>query len=316
LNKIKKYEYDFSIIVPHRETENIDHIKTIFNNSKCFKLEIIAISGNQPSYQRNRGVENANGKYLYFIDNDSNPMITNLEIAMNIFNANSNYAVIGGPSITPNDNSNKQHGFGDVLASFWGTAFVNSRYKSKGKPRLTTDKELILCNLFIRKDVFDELKGFDETLYPNEENDLMERIISKGYKLFYHPDIVVKRDQRENFRQFKKQLFGYGRGRGEQFKGSFSISSAPMLIFLSFPIYIFLALIFSFFYPIVLIPIALHLLISILMSIVPFKGLKRIMIRTASFFICHFYYGLGMWKGLLSKRKSLKVKYKFNIIKY
>ncbi len=316
MSKIKRYKYDFSIIVPHRESENINHIKTIFKNNKQFKIEIIAISGNQPSYQRNRGVDKANGKYLYFIDNDSHPTIANLELAMDLFSENKNYAVIGGPTLTPENNNNKQKGFGDVLASFWGTAFVNSRYKAKGKPRTTTDKELILCNLFIRKEIFDEIGGFDETLYPNEENDLMERIINKDYKLFYHPEIVVKRDQREGFKQFKSQLFGYGRGRGEQFKGSFTLSSAPMLIFLSFPIYIILALIIAFLHPIVLAPIGLYLFISLIMSVIPFKGLKSTLIRISSFFICHFFYGLGMWRGIIFKRKSLKIKYKFNIVKY
>lgn len=41
-----------------------------------------------------------------------------------------------------------------------------------------------------RKDVFDEVGGFDETLWTGEEFEFHLRLLSKGYKIAYVPDVV------------------------------------------------------------------------------------------------------------------------------
>ena len=63
-----------------------------------------------------------------------------------------------------------------------------------------------------------ELGGFNEALYPNEENALMDELQKRGGKLIYDPQLVVHRRPRSNLKAFAKMLLTYGRGRAEQFR--------------------------------------------------------------------------------------------------
>lgn len=93
---------------------------------------------------------------------------------------------------------------------------MRNRYRRAGQVRETCDRELILCNLSFRREIFLAHRGFDERLYPNEENELLERIRREGGRLVHDPDLAVYRSQRNSLRAFCRQLFSYGRGRGEQ----------------------------------------------------------------------------------------------------
>ena len=68
----------------------------------------------------------------------------------------------------------------------------------------------------IRRDLFLSVGGFDERLYPNEENELLDRIVSLGHKLVHVPTLAVMRSQRVSLAAFVRQMFSYGRGRAQQ----------------------------------------------------------------------------------------------------
>lgn len=55
--------------------------------------------------------------------------------------------------------------------------------------------------------------GFDERLYPNEENELLNRLASRGALLFHPPQMVCRRSQRETLGAVLRQHVRYGRGR-------------------------------------------------------------------------------------------------------
>src|ERR1700741_3102494 len=63
-----------------------------------------------------------------------------------------------------------------------------------------------------------ELGGFDEALYPNEENALMDELQKRGGLLIYDPELIVHRRPRHSLKAFCKMLMTYGRGRAEQFR--------------------------------------------------------------------------------------------------
>ena len=93
-----------------------------------------------------------------------------------------------------------------------------ARYSIVGQPRPCSEKELILCNMLARRETFLRFGGFNEKLYPNEENALMDQIQKGGGKLYYTPDITIERHPRSTFKAFCKMLMNYGRGRAEQFR--------------------------------------------------------------------------------------------------
>jgi len=178
-------------------------------------LEILVTEGRQPSRQRNRAAAVAGGEILYFLDDDSQISPGFLHKAVRHYDEPA-VAAAGGPSLTPDTDSPLQHSFALALASVIGGGGMRNRYRQMGEVRATCDRELILCNLSFRRELFLSHGGFDERLYPNEENELLERIRRGGGRLIHDPGLAVFRSQRSSLKAFCRQLFGYGRGRGEQ----------------------------------------------------------------------------------------------------
>ena len=144
-----------TLIVP---TKTLDHrIDILLNTSEAFGYDLIIVEGRNPSFQRNEAVKRATGEIIYFVDNDSVVAKGNVEKALALFEANATVGIIGGPSLTPETDSLLQKAFGTALASPFATGKSAARYKSIGEMRETDEKEIILCNFFIRKSLFDEL---------------------------------------------------------------------------------------------------------------------------------------------------------------
>src|SRR5206468_230099 len=151
------------------------------------------------------------------LDDDSVPPPDNLRHASKFFN-DSKIKMIGGPNFCPPDAPQLEQVFAVVLASWLAFGPSCARYAAVGDVRATSEKELILCNMLARRAEMLELGGFNEALYPNEENALMDELQKRGDKLMYDPDFVVHRRPRSNLRAFMKMLMTYGRGRAEQFR--------------------------------------------------------------------------------------------------
>ena len=84
--------------------------------------------------------------------------------------------MVGGPNLCPDDAPFLEKVFAVVLGSWIAFGPSRARYDRVGVVRATGEKELILCNLLARRAVLLELGGFDEALYPNEENALMDAL--------------------------------------------------------------------------------------------------------------------------------------------
>jgi len=287
-----------SIIIPVKpggHTAACEHIKKIMPDDHMY--EILLAEGSAPSQQRNRAAREASGDILYFLDDDSLILTENLDFCSSAM-SDPAVAVVGGPSITPPDDSPLQKLFGVALASAFGSGGVCNRYRVQGETRETTDKELILCNLAVRSSVFKELGGFNECLYPNEENEFLERVISAGYKLLHDPAMIVFRSQRQTLRAFIRQMFNYGRGRGEQtlLSGSFSIVSFIPLFFI---IYLAFAPLFAS-NPIIFLPLSVYMLLTVFFTV-----LESVRSRSITTFmliliypLMHIVNGIGLFFGL------------------
>lgn len=209
-------------------------------------------------------------------------------------------AVVGGPTITPAEDSWLQQLFGSALASPFGSGAVSNRYRAYGETRQTTDKELILCNLAVRRSVFTALGGFNECLYPNEENEFMERAVSAGYKLLYSPSMSVFRSQRATLKAFVRQMFSYGRGRGQQtvMTSSYSVTSFIPLFFVAYLIFALMCIK----HPFMLVPLVIYLSAALLSAlIVLFRSGRQFSLMLLGVYpLMHIVNGVGLLYGLLS----------------
>ncbi len=276
------------------------------------KLEIITVYGRNPSKQRNEAVKLAKGEVIYFLDNDSMPAPSTLKRL--VCHLKDDVVIAGGPSLMPENVSFKPFIFGKTLESYFSTGASSSRYRKVGKVRLTSEKEIILCNMVMIKKTFVEFGGLNERLYPNEENELMEKLRHHNKKMVHDPESYVIRMPRKTFKGFIKQIFNYGRGRGEQtfyYPKSFNILNFIPLFFI---IYLVVAYLKKGYY---LLPLILYFLILTVDAFV--KVLKKRDIRYAflpfTTFLLHITYGLGIFYGLLRapfkkiKDSEIKIEY-------
>ena len=265
------------------------------------KLEIILARGKQPSVQRNAAIRAATGSIIYFLDDDSSPLPGNLMRAIEHFSA-PEVKMVGGPSLCPPEAPSLEQAFALTMGARLAFASSCARYRSVGRLRATSEKELILCNLLARRDAMLELGGFNEALYPNEENALMDELQRRGGKLLYDPELVVHRPPRATLRAFCKMLLNYGRGRAEQFRLHPTAGSAANFVP---PLFCLFLAVLAFLPPIFQWVLALYGVAVLLQSvaILPLRKLHWLPAIMGLILTSHIFYGLGFWHGCVTKLK-------------
>ena len=303
MSKEEKEVFPITVIIPTRPGESVvpaaeaalrlDYPREL--------LEILVVRGTHPSCQRNLALRQAKGELIYFLDDDSLPEPNVLQIGVKYFH-NSKVKIVGGPNLCPPNAPRLEKLFALTMGSWIAFGPSRVRYLRTGKPRTSSEKELILCNMLVSRQTLLDHGGFDEALYPNEENALMDDILKEGGNLIYDPDFFVYRRPRRTLGAFCRMLITYGRGRAEQFRlhpgpGSL-LNFIPPLFFLFTVATPFLpwwitAPVWGFYF--------LTLLIQSWISGHGFKGISLLPLL----FLTHLCYGLGFWLGLFTSPRSL-----------
>ena len=280
------------------------------------KLEIIVARGKQPSVQRNAAIRAARNDLIYFLDDDSVPPPDNLRRAADVF-TDAQVKMLGGPNLCPPEAPFLEHVFALVQSSHLAFFSSAARYASLGARRETSEKELILCNLLARKQDLLELGGFNEALYPNEENALMDDLQKRGGKLIYDPQLIVYRRPRGTFRSFCKMLLNYGRGRAEQVRLHPTLRSAPNFAPPLFVLYLLATPFLGIFFGMIGIwPLLAYLLMVLLQAIVlSFRGgIAQSICAIPLIILVHVLYGVGFWRGLFTKLKTGQDRPKIDVV--
>lgn len=275
------------------------------------KLEIIVARGRQPSVQRNTALRAARGDIIYFLDDDSVPASPDtLRRAVEHFRSPS-VKMAGGPNLCPPDATNLQQAFSITMGTKLAFFSSAARYRSIGKVRESSEKEIILCNLLARCDATLELGGFNEKLYPNEENALMDEIQKRGGKLIYDPNLVVHRHPRPTLKAFCKMLLNYGRGRAEQFRlhptpNSIVNFIPPLFVLyvLALPVLVWRFPFPVFGFPFFALPLLAYALLVLAQAIVAVgKRIHWVPSVGLLIFLSHTLYGVGIIRGMFTKPK-------------
>jgi succinoglycan biosynthesis protein ExoA len=275
------------------------------------RLEIILARGRQPSVQRNTALRAAAGEWIYFLDDDALPPPDNLRRAEKYLSA-ANVAMIGGPNLCPPSAPFLEQVFAVVLASWLAFGPSRARYAPVGETRDTGEKELILCNTLARRETLLALGGFNEALYPNEENALMDELQQRGQRLVYDPQFFVYRRPRRTLRSFLKMLRTYGRGRAEQFRLQPTPGSALNFVPPLFSLYLAglaaLEILGAGKIPPWLLaglalPLGFYLLAVFGQTAASIfsAGLIRAAAAVPLLVASHLFYGFGFWRGLFTK---------------
>ncbi|HWD91161.1 MAG TPA: glycosyltransferase family 2 protein [Verrucomicrobiae bacterium] len=281
------------------------------------KLEIIVVRSTDlatyPSMKRNAAIRAAKGELIYFLDDDSVPLPGNLRRAVAHF-SDPKVQMVGGPNVCPPDAPTIELTFANVMGSWLAFGPSCARYRPVGKLRDSSEKELISCNLVSRRDVLLEAGGFDESLYPNEENALMDAVLKRG-RLLYDPKMIVHRRPRSNFKSFAKMLFSYGGGRAQQFRLHPTAGSFINFVPPAFCVYLLAVLIFvpmrilpTMWSLLALAPLALYLAAVLVQSVAVMartsfmSGLRAMPLLA----LTNIIYGAGVLRGFFSKIAHVK----------
>jgi hypothetical protein len=290
-----------SIIIPVKPGGEVAAIEPLQALSTApHDYEVIVAEGRRPSCQRNRAASRAAGDILYFLDDDSRTVPDALERIVRHMQ-DERVAAVGGPSLTPDSDTPFQRAIAWALASAFGGGGIRNRYRRFGTLRETDDSELILCNLALRREVYLAAGGLDERLYPNEENELIDRLMADGHRLLHDPDLYVMRSQRPTLGAFIRQIVTYGRGRAEQTLLSRSVD-AKALVPALFVIYLLLVpLVQSGWF---LFPATLYIALVVGSTLVAWgrEGISLTCRLPIVYFLLHCCYGAGYIAGLFSPR--------------
>lgn len=295
---LKQTEKDFEIIILPNKYENP------FNNKK---IKIIESGEVGPAKKRDIGAREAKGEILAFIDDDAYPDKNWLQKARKIFE-NKDIDALGGPNLTPPNSNYFQKLSGNVLASFFISGPTYFRYKKAEKREID---DFPSCNLFVRRNKFLKLGGFDTKFWPGEDTKLCLEIKKQG-RIIYDPEVIVFHHRRKDLQGYIKQIFSYSKHRGffarNRDENSYKLSYfIPSLFVIGLIFGGILSLFSNWINNLYLLTLLVYSLIMIIQAI-KLEEIKNIIPFFILGLITHIVYGVGFLKGFFIK--ELKSKYR------
>ncbi len=285
--------HDFEILVlPDKEVND-------FGDSK---VKVIPTGDITPPKKRNLGMGLASGEILAFIDDDAYPLKDWLKKAIRHFHDESIVAV-GGPAVTPKNDSLREKASGLVFSSFLGGGGYTYRYVPRG---LREVDDFPSCNFIVRKSTIQELGGFKTNFWPGEDTALCLEITKQsGKKIIYDPEVFIYHHRRSLFIPHLKQVSRYALHRGyfakrypaTSFRLSYFIPSFFVVALLAGGV---LALVFPVLRPLYFSAIGVYLFLVFVFSIK--NKLSLIPLVFLGTILTHLCYGLYFIKGIVSRK--------------
>lgn len=322
----------YTIIIPVKSInnfvrENVEHIQKIYSHSWELiilpnheeanewhdeRIKIISTGRVGPADKRDIGAKIASGQILVFLDDDSYPEKNILAIAERYFH-NSEIVAVGGPAITPMQNSFWQQVSGAVFLSALSGGNPE-RYRPIGADRFIDDWPSV--NFMVRREEFLNVGGFNSPYWPGEDTKLCLDLIQKtGKKIMYIPALQVWHHRRSSLIAHLKQVGGYGLHRG-YFAKKYPQTSRKLRYFLpsAFVLFTIVSLFsWSFPYPLQQIIILGWCIygIALVFSLFTIYRYTTFAIALASIlliFLTHISYGLRFIQGVFTKKLISKLR--------
>ena len=297
---------NFYECIEHCRNLDYTNYEIIVLPDEALKLDVpgirtIPTGHTDPSTKRNIGIDSAEGEICAFIDSDAFPIRNWLSIAAASF-WSKEIAAVGGPNLTPDDDSPMQQANGIIFSSLLG----GRRYKVRYNRVTELDGwELQTVNMLARKSVLKKLNGFQVGLWPGEDAKLSFQISDiLKMKQLYIPKLIVYHHRRKLFRPYLSQVWRSGITKGTLIKDFFSLRRLEYFIPSLFVVGLFLGPVLLPFSVIIRVSYLLILGVYILGAL--FTGMRTGNLKIgASVFIgiilTHLTYGVAFLSGLLRR---------------
>ena len=218
----------FSIIVPVRAyndycRESLGACRRLYPNQELLfspdaptevpfeGVTVIPSGAVGPSVKRDLCAERAKGEILAFLDDDAYPEAGWLEAAAEVFEDPA-VAGLGGPAVTPPDDSVARWASGLVYASMLAGGPYAYRYMPLAARPVD---DYPTCNLLVRKSVMAEIGGFGTEFWPGEDTVACLKITHQlKKKMAYDPRVLVYHHRRDMYAGHLRQVNSYALHRG------------------------------------------------------------------------------------------------------
>jgi glycosyltransferase involved in cell wall biosynthesis len=196
LGSIKNQTYEnIEIIVVDKNSRD----KTV-EIVKSYGIKVFVINARERSEQKNFGVKQSRGKYVYIVDSD---FIVEPEVTEEALRRceNENYDAIC------------IHNISDPTISFWSKVRKLERDCYK-------DDKLNVAARFFKREVFEAIGGFDESLVAGEDYDFHNRLLEKGFRIGRIKAQEIHIGEPKSLWEIAKKYYYYGKTIGEFIKAN------------------------------------------------------------------------------------------------
>ncbi|MEM4093163.1 MAG: glycosyltransferase family 2 protein [Conexivisphaerales archaeon] len=307
---------EVSIIVPckivdDKTRECIDCLKRL----DYPKFEIILLPDNEetmagircistgpvtPGKKRNVGAANAEGSVFAYIDSDAYPSADWLKNGVKHLYEES-VSIVTGPASTPQGDSRFSQAQGEVLSSPVVGGSLSARYSPNVFTREVDDAHSV--NLIARRNVIEQIGGWDEKYWPGEDTILCLKARRAGHKILFSSDVLVYHHRRATLTGYLKQIWNYGMHRGF-FAKRYPENSrhltyfVPSIFVIWLVIGLFISILSYYFRVLYIASLILYFMLDVFVAL---HNFRNALIVLALIPLTHMAYGAGFIRGIINR---------------
>jgi GT2 family glycosyltransferase len=187
--------------------DEIKILKEGISQSRINNVKLLQNSNNAGfSKGCNLGAKNAKGDILLFLNNDTEINDNRLWEMASYMDKNESASIVGGKLINPNGTD--QSSTGNYYTPFYALMLLlgiqRTGLAAKNPNEIKQVDWVKGACLMVKKDVFDNLSGFDENIFMYiEDMELCYRAVKMGYGVFFYPYVtIVHKDHGSSNRGF------------------------------------------------------------------------------------------------------------------
>ena len=252
------------------------------------RLKYYKKSNEGRSIARNYGIERADGDFFIFVDSDCilpPDYIAKLRRSME----ENPTDCFGGPDAAHDSFTDTQKAINYAMTAFLTTGGIRGGKVSMEKFTPRT------FNMGFARKVYEKVGGFREMF--SEDIDMSTRIRLAGFSIMLYPDVAVFHKRRGNLKKFWKQVHVFGQSRITLellYPGSMKLVHWLPAVFTIGAVALIVG---SFFWPWLLIPLALYIIALWVGALIETKSLKVACLGVAASMVQLVGYGTGFLKA-------------------